>query len=57
MAQPETTQTEVGHEGGGHAHFPPFDTSTFPAQLLWFSISFGFLYWFMSKRALPRSAR
>ena len=54
MAQPETTQTEVGHEGGSHANFPPFDSSTFPSQLLWFAITFGFLYWFMSKHALPQ---
>src|SRR5208337_4083424 len=53
MAQPETTQTEVGHEGGSQSNFPPFDASTFPSQLLWFVIAFGFLYWFMSKRALP----
>jgi len=57
MAQPETTQTEVGHEGGGQSNFPPFDVSTFPAQLLWFAIAFGFLYWFMSKRALPQIGR
>ncbi len=54
MAQPETTQTEVGHEGGGQSNFPPFDASTFPAQLLWFAIAFGFLYWFLAKRALPQ---
>ncbi len=54
MAQPETTQTAVGHEGGGQSNFPPFDSSTFPSQLLWFAIAFGFLYWFMSKRALPQ---
>ena len=53
MAQPETTQTEVGHEGGGQSNFPPFDASTFPSQLLWLAIAFGFLYWFMAKRALP----
>jgi len=54
MAQPETTQTEVGHEGGSHSNFPPFDASTFPSQLLWFAIAFIFLYWFMAKRALPQ---
>ncbi len=54
MAEPATTQTEVGHEGGSQSNFPPFDASTFPAQLLWFAITFGFLYWFMSKRALPQ---
>ena len=53
MAQSETTQTEVGHEGG-HSTFPPFDPSTFPSQLLWFFITFGFLYWYMSRRALPQ---
>jgi F-type H+-transporting ATPase subunit b len=54
MAQPETTRTEVGHQPGGHSTFPPFDASTFPSQILWFFIAFGFLYWFMSKRALPQ---
>jgi F-type H+-transporting ATPase subunit b len=54
MAQSETTQTEVGREGGGHSNFPPFDPSTFPSQIVWFFIAFGFLYWFMSTRALPQ---
>ncbi len=53
MAEAQKTQTEVGHEGGSQSNFPPFDASTFPAQILWFVIAFGFLYWFMSKRALP----
>ncbi|RBP17334.1 F-type H+-transporting ATPase subunit b [Roseiarcus fermentans] len=53
MAEAQQTQTEVGQEGGSHSSFPPFDASTFPSQLLWFAIAFGFLYWFMSKRALP----
>ncbi|HXZ17792.1 MAG TPA: F0F1 ATP synthase subunit B [Roseiarcus sp.] len=57
MAQPETTQTEVGHEGGGQSNFPPFDASNFPSQLLWFAVAFVFLYWFMSKRALPQIGR
>ena len=54
MAEPATTQTEVGHEGGSQSNFPPFDASTFPSQLLWFAITFGFLYWYMSKHALPQ---
>ncbi len=53
MAQSGTTQTEVGHEGGSNTMFPPFDKSTFPSQLFWFFIAFGFLYWYMSTRALP----
>jgi F-type H+-transporting ATPase subunit b len=48
------TTTEVGHEpAGGHASFPPFESSTFPSQLLWLAIAFGGLYYFMSKKALP----
>jgi F-type H+-transporting ATPase subunit b len=54
MAETATTQTEVGHEGGGAQMFPPFDKSTFPSQLFWLFISFGFLYWYMSTRALPK---
>ena len=50
----ETTQTAVGQEGGAHSTFPPFDSSTFLAQLVWFAIAFGFLYWFMAKRGLPQ---
>src|SRR5271157_1736971 len=50
----DAVQAVVGQEGGAHSSFPPFDASTFPSQLVWFAIAFGFLYWFMSKRALPQ---
>jgi F-type H+-transporting ATPase subunit b len=50
----ETTQTQVGQDGGAHSNFPPFDPSTFASQLVWFAIAFGFLYWYMSKRGLPQ---
>jgi len=58
MAQPQTpapqaTHSEVGQDAGGHAAFPPFEVSTFPGQLLWLAISFGALYYFMAKKALP----
>ena len=43
------TQAEVGHQ----TNFPPFDVRTFPSQLLWLAISFGLLYYYMSKRFLP----
>jgi len=33
--------------------FPPFDSSTFPSQLLWLAIAFGALYYVMAKTALP----
>ena len=46
------TQGEVGHEAG-HANFPPFDSSTFPSQLVWFALIFGALYYYLSKRFLP----
>ena len=52
--EPQTTQTEVGHDAGGHSNFPPFDASTFPSQLVWLAITFGALYYFMSKRFLPQ---
>jgi F-type H+-transporting ATPase subunit b len=55
MTEPtKATQSEVGHEAGGHANFPPFDASTFPSQLLWLAITFGALYYVMAKIALPK---
>jgi len=51
---PQATHSEVGHEAGGQSNFPPFDSATFPSQLLWLAITFGALYWFMAKKALPR---
>lgn len=52
-AAPET-HSEVGveHEAGGS--FPPFDTSTYPSQLLWLAITFGLFYLFLQKVVLPR---
>lgn len=43
--------TEAGH---GSGVFPPFDSSSYPSQLLWLAITFGLFYVFLSKVVLPR---
>jgi F-type H+-transporting ATPase subunit b len=53
QSTPSGTTQAVGQDGGAHSSFPPFDSSTFPSQLVWFAIAFGFLFWYMSKRGLP----
>jgi F-type H+-transporting ATPase subunit b len=47
-------QESVGHAADEHGAFPPFDPATYGSQLLWLAVTFGFLYWFLSKVALPR---
>lgn len=46
--------TEVPQDGGAHGTFPPFDSSTFPSQLLWLVITFGLFYLFLQRVVLPR---
>jgi F-type H+-transporting ATPase subunit b len=53
-SESQATTAEVGHESGGHSNFPPFDPHTFPSQFVWLVITFGVLYYYMSKRFLPK---
>lgn len=56
MAAPQPQHSMTGAEApGGHgAAFPPFQSDTFVSQLLWLALSFGLLYYLMSRVALPR---
>lgn len=48
------TQSSTGAYGGAPAVFPPFNTQTFPSQLLWLAVTFGLLYWVAANVILPR---
>jgi F-type H+-transporting ATPase subunit b len=42
---------EAAHGGG---EFPPFNTATYPGQLVWLALTFGFLYVMMARVIVPR---
>lgn len=57
LAPADAAHTAVaGAHGGEHAaaaSFPPFDTSLFASQLIWFAITFGALYFIVSRFIVP----
>jgi F-type H+-transporting ATPase subunit b len=56
-SQPQTQMhAETGAHGGEEHIFPPFDTTTFPSQLLWLAVTFALLYFLTAKLILPRLA-
>lgn len=46
----------AAHGGGeaGGASFPPFDPSLFASQLVWFALTFGALFFIVSRFVLPK---
>ena len=46
-----TTEVPAKHEAAG---FPPFKTETFPSQLFWLAITFGFLFLVLWRVAGPK---
>lgn len=48
------TETGVAGDGGQQGNFPPFDSTTYPSQLLWLAITFGLFYVFLKRVVIPR---
>lgn len=46
--------SEVGVDIHAEPGFPPFDSSTFPSQLLWLAITFGLFYLLLKQVVIPR---
>lgn len=53
---PVPPTAEVLHVEEPTGGFPPLETEFFASQLLWLAITFGLLYWMMSKFLAPRLA-
>jgi F-type H+-transporting ATPase subunit b len=57
MATTPKTATQAATQvpaKGPEAAFPPFDQSGFVPQLIWLALTFGFLYYALSRILLPR---
>ena len=50
----QATVATVEHGHGAGSAFPPFDKSTFGPQLIWLVLTFGFLYFMLARKLLPR---
>jgi F-type H+-transporting ATPase subunit b len=50
-----TTEVPAGHESTGG--FPPFDTTTFPSQVFWLTVTFVFLFVVLWRVSGPRIHR
>lgn len=50
----KVTHSQQAAHGGEQHVFPPFDTTTFPSQLLWLTVTFALLYMASAKLILPR---
>ncbi|GAB4523999.1 MAG: F0F1 ATP synthase subunit B [Amphiplicatus sp.] len=44
----------AAHAAEAGPGLPQMDASTYPSQLFWLAVTFGFLYWIMTSFVLPR---
>ena len=51
------TAATVEHGHAATSTFPPFDKATFGPQLIWLALTFGFLYFMLARRLLPRVSK